>query len=118
MFGRENDVACVHMLRYNARVTCAECFDQSESNFNLGYFIILPEGTSCANTRRIFGILRMKNNVTQHAFKAARPFSPLPRLPLDIPIKIAIIEKNGKRAGDDGKKEKALSLQQSSKASK
>ena len=45
----------------------------------------------------------MKNDVSQYAFKAARPLSPPPRLPLDIPIKIAIIEKNGKRAGDDGR---------------
>ena len=36
--------------------------------------------------------------------------SPPQRLPLGIPIKIAIIRKNRKRAGSDGKREKARSV--------
>ena len=34
--------------------------------------IILPKGTSCTNTRRIFDILQM-NQASQHAFEAAQP---------------------------------------------
>ena len=44
--------------------------------------------------------------VDQNAFHSILWLSPPQRLPLGIPIKIAIIEKNGNRAGDDGKKEK------------
>ena len=40
--------------------------------------------------------------------KPVKPLSPPQRLPLGIPIKISIIEKNRKRAGDDGKRETAL----------
>ena len=45
--------------------------------------------------------------VDQNAFDSILWLSPPTRLPLGIPIKIAIIEKNRKRAGDDGKREKA-----------
>ena len=37
----------------------------------------------------------------------SKALSPPQRLPLGIPIKISIIEKNRKRAGDDGKRETA-----------
>ena len=44
--------------------------------------------------------------VDQNAFDSILSLSPLQRLPLGIPIKIAITEKNRKRAGHDGKREK------------
>ena len=44
--------------------------------------------------------------VDQNAFEWILWLSPPQRLPLGIPIKIAIIEKNRKRAGHDGKREK------------
>ena len=44
--------------------------------------------------------------VDQNAFEWILWLSPPQRLPLGSPIKIAIIEKNRKRAGHDGKREK------------
>ena len=44
--------------------------------------------------------------VDQNAFDSILWLSPPQRLPLGIPIKMAIIEKNRKSAGDDGKREK------------
>ena len=44
--------------------------------------------------------------VDQNAFDSILWLSPPTRLPLGIPIKIAIIKKNRKRAGHDGKREK------------
>ena len=45
--------------------------------------------------------------VDQNTFDAILWLSPPQRLPLGIPTKIAIIEKNRKRAGHDGKREKS-----------
>ena len=39
--------------------------------------------------------------------KGTSDLSPPQRLPLGIPIRIAVIEKNRKRAREDGKREKA-----------